>query len=355
MEGSAARHPDPAPPSWVMPGRPEQYDRRPLAPTERAALAVLIEGHAPMNSTPRRAAAAALARLLAPLHAVYALRHSQPSRQSLAAQLVCRQMHQRGRAFWQWSAADWQAIIGETYEAFERLHAVGGVRSGLRPYLLEVAYLLCGFDDLGPLWTATAFYPMACVVFGAARVDAQIARIDDALAQDGYATGHGSMKQRHQAIAVLLLLNRSPWLAQLSWTVVDRVADLAFPRTASIVRGKVAAALVTCGVLPPRSDPARQDHFPPGPREGVPDVWYTWYLAWRETGSCGLARHVARNYGTYVLYTGRWLAARHPAIVSPEQWTEETALALRTAVLQESNATFITAHGAEDLRRRRAL
>ena len=338
-----------------MPLRPEQFDRRPLTPTERVALALLTEGSAPMNSTPRRAAEFALARLLAPLHAVYALRHSQPSRQALAAQLVCRQMHQRGCAFWQWSTADWQTNIGQTYDAFERLHAVGGVRSGLRPYLLDVAYLLCGFDDLGPLWTATAFYPMACAVFGAARIDAQIARIDDALARNGYATGHGSMKQRHQAIAVLLLLNRSPWLAQLSWAVVDRAADLAFPRAASIVRGKITAALVTLGVLAPRADPAAMDHFPPGPHEGVSDVWYAWYLAWRETGSCGLARRVARNYGTYILYTGRWLAARHPAISSPEQWTEETALALRTAVLEESPAIFITTHGVEDLRRRGIL
>jgi len=338
-----------------MPLRPEQFDRRPLTPAERVALVLLTEGSAPMNSTPRRAAAAVLARLLTPLHAVYALRHSQPSRQSLAAQLVCRQMHQRGRAFWQWSPLEWRTISGDTYDAFERVHAVHGARGGLRPYLLDVAYLLCRFEGLGPHSTATAFYPMACAIFGAPLVDAQIARINAVLAREGYATGHASMKQRHQVIAVLLLLNRSPWLAHLSWTVVDRAADLAFPHTGRIMRGKITAALVLLGILTPRADPARQDLFPPGPREGVPDIWYAWYLAWRETGSCGLARRVARNYGTYILYTGRWLAARYPAILSPEQWTEETALALRTAVLEESHAIFITTHGAEDLRRRGIL
>jgi len=62
MSSSAARHSTPVPPAWVMPLQPECYDRRPLCPTERAALAVLVE--------------AALARLLSPLHAVYALRRA---------------------------------------------------------------------------------------------------------------------------------------------------------------------------------------------------------------------------------------------------------------------------------------
>jgi len=362
MDGSAARHPAPAgtlapvPPAWVMPLRPEQYDRRPLSPTERAALATLVEGHAPMNSTPRRAAEAALARLLAPLRDVYALRHTHPSHHgALAAQLMCRQMHQRGRAFWQWSAGEWRAIIGTTYAAFEQVHARTGARNGLRPHLLDVAYLLCGFEDFGPLWTATAFYPMACAIFGAALTDAQIARIDAVLAHEGYATGHVSLKQRHQAIAVLLLLSRSPWLEHLSWASLERAEALAFPRAASVIRGKVARALVTLGVLPPRPDPAQTDLFPPGPRDGVPEEWYTWYLAWRATGSRDLARSVAHTYGLYVLYAGRWLARRHPDIVSPEQWTEETALALRAAVLEETNDLFVSAQGAEDLRRRGQL
>jgi len=357
MDGSAARRPAPSPlpPAWVMPLRPERYDRSPLAPAERAALAVLVDGHAPLNSAPRRAAEATLARLFAPLHDVCARRHAQESRRALATRVVCRQMHRRGRAFWQWSAGEWRAVIGATYEACERVHAIGGARNGLRPYLLDVAYLLCGFDDFGPLWTATAFYPMARAVFGAAPVDAQIARIDAVLAHEGYATGHGSLKQRHQAISVLLLLNRSPWLDHLAWDVVERAEALAFPRAARIMHGKVAAALVTLGLLAPRSDPAQEDLFPPGPRDGVPDRWYAWYLAWRATGSRGLARSVAHNDGSYILYTGRWLARRHPGIVSPEQWTEETALALRAAVLDETNDLFVSAPGAEDLRRRGLL
>jgi len=357
MDGSAARRPAPSPlpPAWVMPLRPERYDRGPLAPAERAALAVLVDGHAPLNSAPRRAAETALARLFAPLHDVFALRHVQESRRALATRVVCRQMHRRGCAFWQWSAGEWRAVIGATYEAFERVHAIGGARNGLRPYLLDVAYLLCGFDDFGPLWTATAFYPMARAIFAAALVDAQIARIDAVLAHEGYATGHGSLKQRHQAISVLLLLNHSPWIEHLAWDVVERAEALALParrehhprqdRRRARHAGPARAAL--------RSRPGGS--LPAGTARWRPDGWYAWYLAWRATGSRGLARSVAHNYGSYILYTGRWLARRHPGIVSPEQWTEETALALRAAVLDETNDLFVSAPGAEDLRRRGLL
>src|SRR5205807_8160010 len=94
------------------------------------------------------------------------------------------------------------------------------------------------------------------------------------------------------------------------------------------------------------------DPFPLGPSDGVPDEWYAWYRAWRATGSRGLAPHIARHYGGYVLYVGRWLARRHPAVVSPEQWTEELALAMRTAVLEETNDVFISASGRRELQQR---
>ena len=360
MDGSSARlhslpGSSPARPVWRMPLRPERYDRGPLTAAERAALAVLVDGHAPANSTPRRAAEALLARLSLPLHEVYALRRKDASRRTLATRIMFRQMHRRGRAFWQWSAQEWREVVGATALAFEEANALQDGRNGLRPHLLDVAYLLCDFDEFGPLWTATAFYPMARVVFGADRIAGEVARIDAVLANEGYATGQLSLKQRRQVIAFLLLLNRCPWLDDLSWNVVERAVAMVPAHPASIMLGRISTALVALDILAPRADPAQQDLFPPGSGDGVPAEWYAWYLAWRATGSRGLARPVARHYGGYILYAGRWLAARHPGIVSPEQWTEELALALRTAVLEETNDVFVSAEGRHDLQRRGLL
>ena len=355
MNASALQQAIPVRPAWRMPVCPERYDRSPLSAAERAALEVLISGDAPVNSLARRRAEATLARLTQPLHNVYRLRRAEASTRPRATCVMFAQMHRRGTAFWQWSAQEWCDVVGVTAESFEAANGLPQLRNGLRPHLLDVAYLLCGFEQFGPIWTATAFYPMARVVFGADVLDEQIARLDAVLANDGYASGHVSVKQRHQALAFLLLLNRSPWLEDLCWAALERAASMASTRAASIILGKIARALVRLGILAPSADAAARDPFPLGPSDGVPNEWYAWYRAWRATGSRGLAPRVARHYGGYILYAGRWLARRHPHVVAPDQWTEELALAMRTAVLEETNDVFVSASGRKNLQRRGQL
>jgi len=247
MNASALPQAIPVRPAWRMPVRPECYDRSPLSAAERAALQVLISGDAPVNSLARRRAEATLARLAQPLHDVYRLRRAEASTRPRATRVMFAQLHRRGTAFWQWSAQEWCDVVGVTAESFEAANGLPQLRNGLRPHLLDVAYLLCGFEQFGPIWTATAFHPMARVVFGADVLDEQIARLDAVLANDGYASGHVSIKQRHQALAFLLLLNRSPWLDDLCWAALERAASMASTRAASIILGKIARALVAAG------------------------------------------------------------------------------------------------------------
>jgi len=355
MSLSAAQQLVPAHPVWRMPIHPERYDRSPLSEAERLALAVLVDGNARLNSPARRKPEAALARLTRPLHDVYALRRTESSLRPKATRVMFTQMHRRGKAFWQWSAAEWCDVVGVTAESFEAANGLPRRREGLRPHLLDVAYLLCGFEHFGLIWTATAFYPMARVVFGADVLGGQIARVDAVLADNGYSSAHESMRHRHQAIAFVLLLNHSPWLEDLSWAALDHAASMASAHASSIIVGRIAKALVLLGIITPSADAATADPFPLGPSDGVPDEWYAWYRAWRTTGSRGLAPRIARHYGGYVLYAGRWLAKRHPGIVSPEQWTEELALAMRTAVLEETNDVFVSASGRKTLQQRNML
>jgi hypothetical protein len=210
-----------------MPIRPERYDRGPLSDAERLALAVLVNGDAPLNSPARKRAEATLVRLTRPLHEVYARRRVDATTRPLATRVMFAQMHRRGKSFWQWSAQEWCDVVGVTAESFEAANGLPRTRNGLRPYLLDVAYLLCGFEQFGPIWTATAFYPMARVVFGADVLDDQTARVDAVLANNGYSSGHLSVKQRHQALAFILLLNHSPWLDDLSWAALERAASIA--------------------------------------------------------------------------------------------------------------------------------
>ena len=246
-------------------------------------------------------------------------------------------------------------MVGVTAESFEAANGLHQRRNGLRPHLLDVAYLLCGFEQFGSVWTATAFYPMARVVFGADVLESQTTRLDAVLANNGYSPAHVSMKQRHQALAFVFLFNHSPWLDDLSWAALDRAASMASAHAASIILHRIAKALVLLGVIEPAADAAARDPFPLGPSDGVPNEWYAWYRAWRATGSRGLAPRVARHYGGYILHAGRWLAKRHAEVVSPDQWTEELALAMRTAVLEETSDVFVSAVGRQHLRSRARL
>ena len=94
------------------------------------------------------------------------------------------------------------------------------------------------------------------------RADDQVARLDAVLANNGYSSGHLSIKQRHQALAFVLLLNHSPWLDDLSWTALARAASLAIRHAASIILGRIAKALVLLGIIAPAADDATREAFP---------------------------------------------------------------------------------------------
>src|SRR5438094_3274549 len=267
MNVSALQQTIPARPVWRMPIYPERYDRSPLSDVERIALAVLVSGDAPLNSSVRRRAEATLGRLIRPLHEVYALRRVDASTRPQATRVMLGQMHRRRKSFWQWSAQEWCDVVGVTAESFEAANGLPRRREGLRPHLLDVAYLVCGFEQFGPIWMATAFYPMARVVFGVDVLDEQIARVDAVLANNGYSSGRESIRHRHQAIAFVLLLNRSPWLDDLSWAALERAASMASVHAESVILHRIAKALVLLGIIAPADD-ATRDPFPLGPSDG---------------------------------------------------------------------------------------
>jgi hypothetical protein len=291
MNASVAQQFIPVTSAWRMPVRLEGYDRTPLSDAERRALEVLISGKAPVNSRARTMAKTLLARLTQPLQDVYRLRRADASLRPRAMRVMLGQMHRRGKAFWQWSAAEWCEVVGQTAEAFEIANELPRWRNGLRPHLLDVAYLLCGFEQFGPIWTATAYYPMARVVFGADVLNAQIARLDAVLANDGYASGHGSIKQRHQALGFVLLLSRSPWLDDLCWAVLEHAAAIASaaPRAASSAR----SPRHWCGW-------ASSPHVPLPTRRRIPSPWDR-AMASRPSGTRGTEPGAPQDLGGWHL------------------------------------------------------
>src|SRR5262249_60084781 len=86
---------------------------------------------------------------------------------------MIREMHQRHSAYWQWTAPEWTDVLSGTPSRPPAYYAT-------RPTVVDVAYLLCGFDDLCTLGRLD-WVPMAHVLFGHDRVETQIRRLSQYL------------------------------------------------------------------------------------------------------------------------------------------------------------------------------
>jgi len=63
---------------------------------------------------------------------------------------------------------------------------------------------------------------------------------------------------------------------------------------------------------------------------GVPEKWVEAAKYWYENGTCSVRLRRADYY--FVLAVGRWLAAEHPTITSPEQWDRNLAVQCLTMI-----------------------
>ena len=301
--------------AWCWPVDLVGYDRRPgLAEAERLALAEIQcrrSGERRAGSWPDRLSRN-LERLLPPLGDVFALTGADERRRTAATGALVTAMHERGAAYWGWTRADWLAVLRAN-------------NTQQRQDLLAVAYLLCGQHDLHAELRGTMRHLLAARVFGVTRFDAAVARVREEVRHWGYAAWLCD-RELPNAVGAILLVARSPRLADVTPAAVAAVlaADPpAYLRTAVRV---VARALVKLGLLASAPTGARASAEPPedeGAPAGVPGEWAAWARRWRETST--LTSKVRRIYWYYLLRAGRWLAATHPAVVTPAQWTRALA------------------------------
>lgn len=307
---------------WRWPVALDAYDRRPaLSAAEQAALAEIQR----RRSVERRAGswpdrlARDLGRLLAPLPAVFALTGAEERRRTAVTGALVTAMHERGAAYWGWTRADWLAVLRASDHR-------------QRQELLAVAYLLCGQHDLHAALRGTLRHALASRVFGAARFDAAVARVREEVRHWGYANWLCD-RELPNAVGAILLVARSPRLADVTPESVAAVLAADPPTYLRTAVRVVARALVKLGLLAhlptaPTGDTAAVDSETAPP--GVTAEWATWSRRWHDTST--LTPKVRQIYWYYLLRAGRWLAATHPAVVTPAQWTRALAAEYVAAV-----------------------
>jgi hypothetical protein len=208
--------------TWLMPIDPATYDQHPLTEEERTAMSVASTRHGTANAALH--ARSILARFNQPLADIYCLRHQERNPEGLAETqlLMYREMHRRGKGFWQWSPLEWVETVCPTVALFEARHGKGHCA---HMTIMDVAYLLGGVSDLRQVGLSFHVVQAASTYFGKELVLAQCEKVQQALVGRGYKDGTEGKKGLRHCLCLLFVLNRSPYLEDLSSAFLADVAQ----------------------------------------------------------------------------------------------------------------------------------
>lgn len=273
----------------------------------------------------------ALSRLVAPLDDACAALHHPPDARyrragAYAAGLVLGHCADSGRAWWGWNAEDWAQLCGQSAEAFLDARVLP-TETTVRPFVVALGWLLGGFTDLHRLGTFNRLH-LARLVFGTEPVESSMRRAGKILDQWGYRSVLGAKHRWRGVFSQALLINRSPRLEDLTTEAFARLR--AHPATSehqgTLLYG-LQRAVASLGHCDP---PVRTGHNATAVIEGAEPAWTAAVERWHATST--LTPKVRAIIRALMAKAGRWLAAEHPEITEPAQWTRQTCAAWVAAV-----------------------
>jgi integrase len=313
---------------WCWPVHAAQFDRSvALSVGERAALKTLgwdVRCWPERWQDPGQPQWPALHRLMLPLvRAVESLEvvddwfHRRSARDAVAVLLQGCAIH--GASFRAWDAPAWADVLGTSGNVFLTTYP-RWARTSARSYAIAVAYLF-GFTELhflGNLGRGA----VARKVFGGAAVDHAVDQVTSVL--HGWGQRSPQVTARTASLVChALLLNRSPLLADLSEDALRGLREnLSIPYSLRQNVHSLHRALAALGYVRSPRPPAR---LTLAPAQGVDPVWADWVQRWHDTSTLPVSGRKGRR--TQMLRMGRWLAAEHPDIREPSQWTRELCAA----------------------------
>ena len=331
--------------------RDSRWDRR-VALLDGEAAALLTLGPAGLRRNravliPRRTARHwhTLTRLTEPLEAAVAgLHHGDHVRFRRAgvhaAAVVLQHCADTGRSWWGWTPWEWARLCGGSAREFMNARPLP-TESTVRPFVVALAYLLGGFTDFHRLGTFNRLH-LACLIFGEPAVEDSLRRAGEVLDRWGYRGSSGVKHRMRGVFSQALLLNHSARLDDLDAAAF--AALRAHPATdghqGSMLYAlqRVAAALGHC------DPPVRTGYNHAPDIEGTDPAWAAWIERWHATST--LTPKVRATIRTIMAKTGRWLAAEHPEIAEPGQWTRATCAAWVAAVDQMTVGEWVQRHDA---------
>jgi integrase len=298
---------------WSWPIDVARYDRSvPLTAAETAALTAYVENYDAATHEKPPQFYPTLQRLIIPLTDVLAHTALRASHREYVVLFLLRETARRDRSFWGWSADEWAETIN--------------ARRQEQQHVIAVAYLLCSFTRLEAVGGAHLVYvALARKIFGSERIEAALTRVRAAMTGWGHAPIYVTQYMQ-RTVCEAFLFNRSPELQALTPDLLLSLKQKRSGRDPAKCLVALSRVLVSLGVLGSPLPVDKPTHEKLGYRpltERVPAEWALLARHWFETST--LTRRVRlRNY-YFLLNVGRWQAAKHPQVASPEQWTRDLA------------------------------
>src|SRR2546429_4914521 len=304
--------------SWNWPVKLDEYDWSPELKSEEAET---IRANQPSlaNGVPPSVVLenCARPRLMKPLEDVCTHIELQRNYWANLKAMVLRDVAARGRSYWGWTEDEWIESIREAGHE--------------KPSVASVAYLLCEFNALHRLGRRNfLFHGVAYRVFGRKRMDTLFAEVREMLLHWGYRTRMAAVYVP-RVVCELLVTNRSPHLEDLTLELFETVERRRASPMSTWCLAALSKILAVRGIIPApimRMNKPR----PANPRlkEGVPEQWIQAAKYWYENGTRSPRLRRADYY--FLLCVGRWLGAKHPEIVAPEQWDRTLAVECLTMI-----------------------
>jgi len=203
----------------------------------------------------------------------------------------------------------------------------------------RLGYLTGGFTGFHYLGNFNRLH-LACLVFGEEQVEASIGQAAGILDQWGY---QNPLRVRHRLRGIFsqaLLVNRSPLLEDLTSEAFAALA--AHPANTGRYREMICALQRACASLGYCDPPVRTGRNNAPGIDGTSPQWAAWVERWHATSP--LSPRVRATVRTIMAKAGRWLAAEHPSITEPGQWSRQTCAAWVAAVDRMAVGDYVQRH-----------
>lgn len=317
-------------PKWVWPIDTAQYNHQvELTMAEKVALAKWVKKLKQSEKFLPEDDVVVLERIFRPIRDVLAW--FEPDTKPCSRALVCRnkaqrymayEIHKSQQIYWGWNENEWLTFIktsvkqNKVHEANHDLMALAYILGRVRHFYQAVphqpdsfAFKLFGYQPIQNAQTLVA-EQLRAWGYGECRLDTAVRRM----------------------LGVLFIENGSPYLYELTEEVFRQVYDAVncdskpwIVRISRVLHHLNMVAFVLKEPGPKKPDTAATV-------ANISEEWVSWYQRWRDTST--LAPQTKHYMYYNMLKVGRWLAAHHPDITSPAQWTRDIAVEFVAAVDQ---------------------